>query len=110
MDPRSGDVRYLLTDGFHRMTYWEWGDPAAPAVICVHGLTRQGRDFDRLAVALAGDFRVICPDLPGRGRSEWLSDAALYQPLSYITALSYLLAVISGPIRWVGTSLGGYAA
>jgi pimeloyl-ACP methyl ester carboxylesterase len=107
MEVRTGSVQYLLTDGFHTMAYTEWGDPEAPPVICVHGLTRQGRDFDRLAEALAADFRVICPDLPGRGRSDWLSDPNLYQPLTYITALSHLLAVITGPVRWVGTSLGG---
>ncbi len=107
MEFRFARVRYLLTDGFHDMAYVERGDPEAPPVVCVHGLTRQGRDFDRLAEALAGDFRVICPDLPGRGRSDWLSDPNLYQPLTYVTALSHLLAVIGQPVRWVGTSLGG---
>ncbi len=107
MEARSRRVRYLLTDGFHDMAYLEWGQPNAPSVVCVHGLTRQAHDFDRLAQALAGDFRVICPDLPGRGQSDWLSDPALYQPQTYVTALSHLLAVIGGPVNWVGTSLGG---
>ena len=107
MEQRIGRVRYLLGDGFHEMAYVERGDPGAPAVVCVHGLTRQGRDFDRLAEHLATDFRVICPDLPGRGHSDWLSDPNLYQPQTYITALSHLLAVIGGPVLWVGTSLGG---
>jgi pimeloyl-ACP methyl ester carboxylesterase len=107
MDPRHGQVRYLTADGFHGMAWVEFGPPDAPPVVCVHGLTRQGRDFDRLARALAADFRVICPDLPGRGRSDWLSDPNLYQPQTYVTALSHLLAVVAAPVRWVGTSLGG---
>ena len=107
MTMREGSVSYLLTDGFHRMAYAEWGPQDAPPVICVHGLTRQGRDFDRLAAALATDFRVICPDLPGRGHSGWLSDPQLYQVPAYITALSHLLATLDRPVHWVGTSLGG---
>jgi pimeloyl-ACP methyl ester carboxylesterase len=107
METRTGRVRYLLGDGFHEMAYVERGSPGRPAVVCVHGLTRQGRDFDRLAEHLAADFRVICPDLPGRGQSDWLSDATLYQPHSYVAALSHLLAAIGGPVFWVGTSLGG---
>ena len=107
MELRTARVRYLLADGFHDMAYVERGDPGRPVVVCVHGLTRQGRDFDRLAAHLAPDFRVICPDLPGRGASDWLSDPNLYQPQTYVTALSHLLAVIGEPVRWVGTSLGG---
>ena len=107
MEPASGRVRYLLADGFHDMAYVEYGNLGSPVVVCVHGLTRQGRDFDRLAAHLAPDFRVICPDLPGRGHSDWLSDSSLYQPHSYVTALSHLLAAIGEPVLWVGTSLGG---
>jgi pimeloyl-ACP methyl ester carboxylesterase len=105
--PRAGSVRYLLAGAFHSMAYTEWGDAAAPTVICVHGLTRNGRDFDTLAEALAPRFRVICPDLPGRGQSEWLPSGSLYQPPAYIEALSHLLAVVGGPVAFVGTSLGG---
>jgi pimeloyl-ACP methyl ester carboxylesterase len=104
---RTGSVQYLLAGAFHRMAWVEFGDPAAPPVVCVHGLTRNGRDFDPLADALADRFRVICPDLPGRGASGWLPDPALYQPLSYVQALAHLLAVIGRPVMWVGTSLGG---
>jgi pimeloyl-ACP methyl ester carboxylesterase len=104
---RTGSVQYLLAGAFHRMAWVEFGDPAAPPVLCVHGLTRNGRDFDALAEALADRFRVICPDLPGRGASDWLPDPALYQPLSYVQALAHLLAVIGQPVMWVGTSLGG---
>src|SRR5487761_1798239 len=89
------------------MAFVEFGNPAAPPVVCVHGLTRNGRDFDPLAEALAARFRVICPDLPGRGASEFLPDPALYQPASYVVALAHLLAQIGGMVMWVGTSLGG---
>jgi pimeloyl-ACP methyl ester carboxylesterase len=104
---RANSVPYLLGNAFHRMAYVEFGNPAAPAVVCVHGLTRNGRDFDPLAEALAEQFHVICPDLPGRGKSDWLPLGALYQPPSYVTALAYLLAAINKPVMWVGTSLGG---
>src|ERR1700709_1811299 len=105
--PRAGSVPYLLGTSFHTMAYSEFGNPAAPAVICVHGLTRNGRDFDTLAEALSEQFHVICPDLPGRGKSDWLPEAGQYQPPSYAVALSHLLAQLNKPVAWVGTSLGG---
>jgi pimeloyl-ACP methyl ester carboxylesterase len=105
--PRSGAVRYLLAGAFHRMAFVAWGDPAAPAVVCVHGLTRNGRDFDALAEALSDQFHVICPDLPGRGESDWLADPMLYQAQHYVTALAHLLAAVGRDVAWVGTSLGG---
>jgi pimeloyl-ACP methyl ester carboxylesterase len=104
---RHNSVPYLLGNGFYRMAYVEFGNPAAPAVLCVHGLTRNGRDFDPLAEALADEFHVICPDLPGRGKSDWLPHGALYQPPTYVTALAHLLAALNKPVMWVGTSLGG---
>jgi pimeloyl-ACP methyl ester carboxylesterase len=107
MQPRDLDIRYILEGAFYRMGCTAWGDPHAQPVVCVHGLTRQGRDFDTLAKTLAADFYVVCPDLPGRGRSDWLPSAALYQPPNYVQALSHLLAVIGRPVHWVGTSLGG---
>ena len=72
--PRHGSVLSISTSGFHRIAYTEWGDPKSDRVaMCVHGLTRQGRDFDPLAIALARHgYRVVCPDLAGRGRSDWL--------------------------------------
>ncbi|WP_428488199.1 alpha/beta fold hydrolase [Rhodopila sp.] len=105
--PMAGSVRYLLAGQFHRMAFEAWGDPAAPVVVCVHGLTRNGRDFDALAAGLADRFRVICPDLPGRGESDWLADPMLYQAQHYVTALTHLLAWIGTTVAWVGTSLGG---
>lgn len=100
----------------HRMAYWEWndtGDAAHPHVIvCVHGLARQGRDFDTLARALARHARVVCPDVVGRGRSDWLADPMQYQLPVYAADMLALLAQlhIQGPIAtldWVGTSMGG---
>ena len=79
---RSNTVTYLLGTKFYKMAYVEFGNPAAPAVLCVHGLTRNGRDFDPLAEALSDRFHVICPDLPGRGQSDWLGEAMAYQPPS----------------------------
>ena len=75
-------------EGQHRMAYWRWGDAGARrVVVCVHGLTRQGRDFDRLAQALLArspePLQVICPDVAGRGRSEWLSEPLHYQIPQY---------------------------
>jgi pimeloyl-ACP methyl ester carboxylesterase len=104
---RSNSVTYLLGTKFHRMAYVEFGNPAAPAVLCVHGLTRNGRDFDPLAEALADRFHVICPDLPGRGKSDWFAEPMAYQPPSYVVALAHLLAALNKPVAWVGTSLGG---
>ncbi len=100
----------------HRMAYWEWnatGQPAHPHVIvCVHGLSRQGRDFDQLARALCGQARVVCPDVVGRGRSDWLADPQGYQVPLYAADMLALLAQLhaQGPIGtldWVGTSMGG---
>jgi len=100
----------------HRMAYWEWnatGDPVHPHVIvCVHGLSRQGRDFDTLAAALASHARVICPDVVGRGESDWLADPQGYQIPLYAADMLALLAQLhqQGPIAtldWVGTSMGG---
>jgi pimeloyl-ACP methyl ester carboxylesterase len=104
---RPNTVTYLLGTKFHKMAYVEFGNPAAPAVLCVHGLTRNGRDFDPLAEALSDHFHVICPDLPGRGQSDWLGEAMAYQPPSYVVALAHLLAALNKPVAWIGTSLGG---
>ncbi len=102
----------MLTDaGFRRMAYVEWGSPkAAKTVVCVHGVSRTGRDFDVLAAALvARGARVVAPDLPGRGRSEWLASAADYSDRLYVSAMSTLVARLDvASVDWVGTSLGGH--
>lgn len=105
---RHGALRYLLGTAFHTLTWTEWGPEGGAPVVCVHGLTRSGRDFDALAAALAArGRRVLCPDLPGRGASDWLPNPMQYTPPSYVIALTHLLARLDGPVDWVGTSLGG---
>lgn len=94
------------------MRYTEWGQRANPRiVICVHGLTRNCRDFDALAQALEHEFRVVCPDIVGRGQSEWLADKQHYGLVQYLADINTLLARLTadGPreILWVGTSMGG---
>ena len=91
------------------MAYWEWGDPANRHVlVCVHGLSRQGRDFDTLARALCADYRVVCPDVVGRGQSDWLADPTGYQIASYVADMVTLLARLDATsVHWVGTSMGG---
>ncbi|MGE4221621.1 MAG: alpha/beta fold hydrolase [Alphaproteobacteria bacterium] len=98
--------------GFHRMAYTEWGPrDAERTVVCVHGLTRNGRDFDLLAEAMAGaGWRVVCPDVVGRGRSEWLADARGYGQPQYMSDLTTLIARLDvAAVDWVGTSMGGIA-
>ena len=95
------------------MAYWSWGDAASlHVVVCVHGLSRQGRDFDVLARALCeraeGRLRVVCPDVVGRGRSDWLKDPMGYQIPAYVGDMLALLAHLKpGTLDWVGTSMGG---
>jgi pimeloyl-ACP methyl ester carboxylesterase len=91
------------------MAYWEWGDAANPKVlVCVHGLSRQGRDFDTLAQSLCGDYRVVAPDVVGRGRSDWLADPSGYQLPAYVGDMVTLLARLNAEtVHWVGTSMGG---
>ena len=99
--------------GGHRMAYWQWGAAdAAHAVVCVHGLTRQGRDFDVLAQALVAradhPLRVICPDIAGRGASDWLKNPMAYSVPSYAADCLTLLLQLKAPVLdWVGTSMGG---
>ena len=100
----------------HRMAYWAWGNPDSEQVIvCVHGLSRQGRDFDTLARALADKAYVVCPDVVGRGQSDWLADPKGYQVFTYASDMVMLLQSlkeakgVDGPLEidWVGTSMGG---
>ena len=107
--PRLRHVKCMSPAGFHRMAYAEWGAPDNPrVVVCVHGLTRVGRDFDRLARALAADFRLVCPDVVGRGRSDWLRDPNYYVVPQYVADMVSLIARLDvEEVDWVGTSMGG---
>jgi pimeloyl-ACP methyl ester carboxylesterase len=119
----------LGPEGFHRIAYNEWGSAEnRHAVLCVHGLSRNSRDFDRLAGALEADCRVICMDVVGRGDSEWLEDKSGYCFPTYLGDAAALIARVMTPQRkglfgqlqarllgpppttrvdWVGTSMGG---
>ena len=105
-------IQGLDSRGFHRLHYTDWGDPANPrVVICVHGLTRNCRDFDFLAAALQDQMRVVCVSIAGRGRSDWLANPADYGYPQYMADMATLIArVTAGGARevdWVGTSMGG---
>lgn len=127
---RTDHVLCLDTSGFHKLHYTDWGDPVSPrVVICVHGLTRNCRDFDFLARALASECRVVCPDIAGRGRSDWLTRKEDYDYPQYMRDVTALIARVtawpvathwlgklcnflgrrygSRSIYWVGTSMGG---
>ena len=99
----------LNSKGLHRVAYWEWGDPQNPRVLlCVHGLTRQGRDFDVLAKAMSEHYRVVCPDIAGRGESDRLTDPQEYVVPRYAADMVTLLARLNAEtVHWVGTSMGG---
>ena len=106
---RQHHVKCLSPAGFHHMAYVEWGDPKNPRVlICVHGLTRCGRDFDFLAQALAADYRVVCPDVVGRGMSDWLREPMYYAIPQYAADMVALIARLDvESVDWLGTSMGG---
>ncbi|HUJ86789.1 MAG TPA: alpha/beta hydrolase [Burkholderiales bacterium] len=111
--------------GFHRVAYTDWGDPANPhVVLCVHGLSRNSRDFDFLADSLSRDCRVVCMDVAGRGDSDWLEEKSDYSFTTYLSDAAALVARITKPaprafggrwrrrtdatrLDWVGTSMGG---
>ncbi len=119
--PRLHQVACLDGAGLHRVAYWEWGDPGNPRVlVCVHGLTRQGRDFDVLAQAMSDRYRVVCPDMAGRGESDRLADAMEYGLARYVADMVTVLARVhadsdahtnvstgAATVHWVGTSMGG---
>jgi pimeloyl-ACP methyl ester carboxylesterase len=102
-------VQCLSPSGLHRIAYKQWGDPEnRKLLVCVHGLTRVADDFDRLASALADEYRVICPDIVGRGRSDRLRNPGHYQIPQYVSDMVALLArADADTVHWVGTSMGG---
>jgi pimeloyl-ACP methyl ester carboxylesterase len=108
-ESRRRSVQCISPKGLHRMAYLEWGDPRnRDVVVCVHGLTRSARDFDALAGALCGQFRVVCPDVAGRGDSDRLPDAMHYGIPQYVADMVTLIARLDvEAVSWVGTSMGG---
>jgi pimeloyl-ACP methyl ester carboxylesterase len=118
---RQSSILSLGPEGFHRVAFTDWGDADNPhVVLCVHGLSRNSRDFDFLADALAGDYRVVCMDVVGRGDSAWLEDKSGYSFSTYLSDAAALIAHVTPPARsgsgrelrkrsldWVGTSMGG---
>lgn len=106
---KSDHILMLASGGFRRIHITEWGDANNDRVlVCAHGLTRNGRDFDEVAKALQDQYRVVCPDMPGRGQSDWLRDKTEYSYPTYLNVVTALLARIHvDAIDWLGTSMGG---
>lgn len=107
--PRHKAVQCISPGGLHKMAYQEWGDPHNPNVLlCLHGVTRVSDDFDQLARALCDTYRVVCPDVVGRGRSSWLCDPQYYVLPQYLNDMVTLLARLNAEtVDLVGTSMGG---
>ena len=108
-EPRTRSLRSLSSHGFHRVVWYEWGAAdARDVVVCVHGVGRNGRDFDVVGEALGATHRVLAVDMPGRGRSDWLADANDYVFTTYLTTLTALIAASGADsVGWLGTSMGG---
>ncbi len=109
IEPRLRRVQCLSPSGLHWMAYTEWGAHDNPNVlVCVHGLTRLGRDFDRLAQAMSAEYRIVCPDVVGRGRSDYLDEPMHYGVPQYVADMLVLIARLGvEQVDWVGTSMGG---
>jgi len=109
MKPRDNYFSGLSGEGFHRLYYREWGDPDnQDVIVCVHGVTRISNDFDILAKALSRKYRVVCPDIVGRGYSDWLGNKKNYNFVQYCTDMNALIAhVRADNVHWIGTSMGG---
>jgi pimeloyl-ACP methyl ester carboxylesterase len=107
--PKAGSFLSLGPSGFHRVAFADWGDPdGRKATICVHGLTRTGRDFDVLAAELSKSTHVVCPDVPGRGASDWLENPKEYIYPTYLGDMAGLISHIGAErVKWIGTSMGG---
>ena len=110
VEARRRSVQCASPAGLHRVAYREWGDPRNREVlVCVHGLTRSGRDFDELARALCARFRIVCPDVAGRGDSDRLADPKLYTWAQYVSDMVTLIARLDvEAVNWLGTSMGGF--
>jgi pimeloyl-ACP methyl ester carboxylesterase len=110
VEPRRRSVLCASPAGLHRMAYREWGDPRnRDVLVCVHGLTRSGRDFDELARALCAQFRIVCPDMTGRGDSDRLADPKHYTTAQYVADMVTVIARLDvEAVSWLGTSMGGF--
>lgn len=108
---RQNFILNSCEDGYYRIAYTEWGNSEArgSTVICVHGLTRNGRDFDALANYLSAQgHHVFCPDVVGRGDSSWLKDSNHYNFDRYVMDLNVLISRTgASQVDWIGTSMGG---
>lgn len=113
IEAKIKSVQCFSPSGLHKMAYKEWGDADNPNVlVCVHGVTRVSDDFDKLARALCQHYRVVCPDVVGRGRSGKLRNAQLYRIPQYVSDMVTLLARVLAngerqTVDWFGTSMGG---
>jgi pimeloyl-ACP methyl ester carboxylesterase len=110
MEPIERHFHGVSPAGPHRAVFWDWAGPTAdaPVLVAVHGLTRNGRDFDAVGGALSNRFRVVCPDIVGRGKSDWLPSGALYAYPQYVADMALLVSQVSlAPVDWLGTSMGG---
>jgi len=107
--PRDNYFYGLSNEGFHRLYYREWGNPDSEhTIICVHGVTRISQDFNALAKTLSKKYRVICPDVVGRGFSDWLGNKQNYNFLQYCADMNALIAHLKiNKVHWIGTSMGG---
>ncbi|MBV9891886.1 MAG: alpha/beta fold hydrolase, partial [Rhizobacter sp.] len=110
-EPTLRRVQCLDARGLHRMAYWQWERDSGAServLVCAHGVSRQGRDFDVLARAMQDGFRVVCPDVVGRGESDRLADPNGYALPTYVADMVTLLARLdAGTVHWFGTSMGG---
>ncbi|MEQ8227583.1 MAG: alpha/beta hydrolase [Rhodospirillales bacterium] len=104
---RKSFLGLSASGAFHRINYWQQGPSDGPVLLCVHGLTRNGRDFDAVADRFAGRWRVVCPDIVGRGDSDRLANPDLYGYPQYLSDLTALIARLNvDKVAWLGTSMG----
>ncbi|OMH25702.1 alpha/beta fold hydrolase [Motiliproteus sp. MSK22-1] len=106
---RTESFKALNSKGFHKIVYREWGAAENQRVlVCVHGLVRNSRDFDEIAQSLARNYRVVCPDIVGRGESDWLPEGVAYDISQYLNDMVALIARLNvKQVDWLGTSMGG---
>lgn len=108
IEPTAHSFTSTLQEDSINLAYYSWGSPKDPVIYCVHGLTRNARDFDFIANVLSKNYYVLAIDMPGRGKSDWLQDPLLYNYQTYITVTQQLLASLAiDKVTWLGTSMGG---